>query len=278
MSTSLSTEPSGLQGRIELAFRPDPRGRTVVEHRFASAPFHLSKPYWEGDVLLVNCVNATAGVLAGDRLESDVRVERGARVLLTSPSAHRIHTMNAGSAELRQHFAVAAGGWLEVMPELFIPQRGCTYRQTTRIDVEEGGELVFAETLAPGRVAHGEAFAFRRVAWALDLTVGGRLAARERYVLEQGRGLWPLVKCYPEAYYAAVFVISPCVARAQDVRVGLSPSAVPDAIVGVTDLAFGGWVIKVLARDSVALRGALGEVRRRLTSILPHLAADPRKL
>jgi urease accessory protein UreH len=44
----------------------------------------LSKPHDDSDTLVVNVVNATAGLLAGDRIECHVEVETGASLLLTS--------------------------------------------------------------------------------------------------------------------------------------------------------------------------------------------------
>ena len=113
-----------LTGHLDLTCAADEAGRTYIREQSFRAPFHLSKPSWDEHALLVQIVNPTAGVFAGDGLRSRVAVESGARLLLTTPSANRIHAMPSGRATLDQHFAVADGGWLEVMPELFIPQAG----------------------------------------------------------------------------------------------------------------------------------------------------------
>src|SRR5215211_5415494 len=101
-----------------LASRRD-HGRTVLTAQSFRAPFHISKPYWDADTraLLVQVVNPTAGILAGDRLESQISVEGDAALLVTTPSASRLFQMRGGDAECRQKFSVQGGGWLEVMPE-----------------------------------------------------------------------------------------------------------------------------------------------------------------
>ena len=81
------------------------------------APFHLSKPYWDGRALLVQVVNSTAGILSGDRLATEVVVGEGASLIVTAPSASRIFTMNEGAAQATQRFTVERCGWLEVAPE-----------------------------------------------------------------------------------------------------------------------------------------------------------------
>ena len=118
-------------------------GRTVLAAQAFRAPFHVSKPYWDADTgtLFVQVVNPTAGILSGDKLESDITVATGAALLVTTPSASRVFQMHGGSAKCSQHFSVNSGGWLEVMPEPLVPHRGCRYRQVTRIEVELGGGL-----------------------------------------------------------------------------------------------------------------------------------------
>ena len=118
---------------LRAAIRAD--GRTSLVSQSFRAPFHVSKPYWDEDAktLLVQVVNPTAGILSGDRLQSKIAVEAGAALLVTTPSASRVFQMKEGDAECRQHFAIATGGWLEVMPEPLVPHRGSRYRQITSV-------------------------------------------------------------------------------------------------------------------------------------------------
>ena len=177
------SEARCLSGHLELVCDLDARGLTRLRHQSFRPPVHLSKPHHDAGVLVVNMINPTAGLLEGDRLRLDVRVETGARLLLTSPSANRVHQMTIGHAEVTGRFQVSAGGSLDWWPELLIPQAGANYRQKITLEVEPGGELFFFESVAPGRTAMKEVFAYRELRWATDLLVGGRLLARERYCL-----------------------------------------------------------------------------------------------
>jgi urease accessory protein len=207
-------------------------------------------------------VNPTAGLLEGDRVEIEVRVESGARLLLTSPSATRIHTMKGGHASTVQKFLVARGARLEVLPDLLIPQKDAAYEQTTEIHVEAGGELFFYEILTPGRVASGEAFAFARLDWSTDLFVGGVLAARERYRLAPNSpALYSLEACFPHAYQANAFVCHEALTEQASCWKTLLALQNDDALIGFSRLHRAGWVIKVLARDSRTIRRVLEEIR-----------------
>src|SRR6478672_8677605 len=166
-----------LAGHLHLVCSTDGAGGSYISHQSFSAPFHISKSYQSGHALMVQVINPTAGLFAGDRLESAIRVEHGARLHISTPSSTRIHTMHSGMAQTLQSFHVAEGGWLEYSPASLIPQRRGRYRQTTRVELERGAELFFFETLAPGRVACGECFEFHELDWDFSLVYDKQLIA-----------------------------------------------------------------------------------------------------
>ena len=265
----MSDAGRGLSGHLELVADADARGQTRLRHQSFCAPVHLSKPFHDADALVVNIVNPTAGLLDGDRLRIDVRVERGARLVLTTPSANRVHTMHGGHAEVTHRFLVEAGGSLEWWPELLIPQRGARYRQRTELDVAEGGELLFFEQLAPGRTAAGEVFAYDELRWATDLRVAGRLLARERYGLLPGGGsLDALRQRFPQAYYASAFVVTPGTGVPSACWETLRAAQGADAWVGASALAEGIFAWKLVAANSLALRWTAGAMRETVYGVL----------
>ena len=130
-------------GHLSLHAATRAHGRTVLAAQSFRAPYHLSKPYWDADTrtLIAQVVNPTAGILSGDQLQSDISVDQGAALLVTTPSASRVFKMKTGTATCRQQFHVTADAWLEVMPEPLVPHRGCSYRQTTTIEVAAGDSV-----------------------------------------------------------------------------------------------------------------------------------------
>lgn len=254
-------------------------GRSFIREQSFRAPFHLSKPYWDGHALLVQIVNPTAGVFAGDRLTSRVVVESGAKLLLTTPSANRIHAMPSGRATVEQQFSVAEGGWLEVLPELFIPQAQCRYAQRTTIEVATGGELFFVETLAPGRVARGEVFEFAEIAWEFELRVSGRLVARERFHLNPtDESTTALRAPFAAGYYASCYVITDRIPSDASIWKEIHDLHSATALIGVSRLVAGGSVVKILAADSITLSRLLRAIRERFANDLPPLQCAARKL
>ena len=268
-----------LSGHLAIVCAADAHGRTFIREQSFRAPYHLSKPYWDEHALIVQIVNPTAGVFAGDTLTSRVAVEIGARLLLTTPSANRIHAMPSGRATLEQSFRVAKGGWLEVMPELFIPQAQCRFRQRTTIEVADGGELFFVETLAPGRVARGESFAFTAIDWEFDLRHAGCLIARERFVLQPSdESTTSLRRPFATGYYASCYLITHRISPDHEVWRAIHDLGSESALVGVSRLMAGGSTIKILAADSITLSRMLRAVRALIAPFIPPLQCAPRKL
>jgi urease accessory protein len=177
--------------------------------------------------------------------------------------------MRDGFAEVRQDLRVASGAFLEFWPELFIPQGGARFRQRTTLDVEEGGEMLFFESLAPGRVAAGESFAFRELEWETDVRLAGALIARERYRIAPGdESVRTLQHAFPDAYYASGFVVSskltdkhPCWQRIHELHAR-------ENWIGCGRLSSSGWVIKMLAPGSIELRRMLQAVRMEIYAAL----------
>lgn len=259
-----------MTGHLEIVCAADAEGRSHLRQQSFRAPIHLSKPHLDAGTLVVNVVNPTAGLLAGDRIAVRVQVEAGARLLLTTPSASRAHNTRGGFSEVTQELRVAAGGWLENWPELLIAQGGARYRQRTTLRVERGGEALFFESLAPGRVAMGEVFAFDELEWATDVFLGETLAARERYRLvpgEESVRAWRAQ--FATGYYASCFVISPRLAADARCWSEIHALHAPEAWVGCGALREpGAWVVKLLAADSVTLRRKLAAIRRALYAAL----------
>ncbi len=255
------TAASGLHGHLDLLASTDGEGRTVLRRQSFSAPFHISKPHHEADWLVVNLASPTPGLLSGDRVKVKVEIATGARLLLTTPSASRLHTMSGGHAELTQEFTVARDGSLDFSPEYLIPQRGTRYRQRTRISVEQGGTLFWCESIAPGRTASGEIFAYEELRFATDIFVGATHALRERFALAPGEAALNALRArFSTAYYASIVCVAPGISAPAGALEELHDPQT--AWVGITALPAGGLVVKMIAADSVAFRDRLARARQ----------------
>ena len=224
---------------------------------------HLSKPYWDGSYLVINVVNPTAGLFAGDHVEVTVRVCAGACAVLTTPSATRVFRAKDSMlrTEIFQTIVVANGGRLDVCPDILIAHGGARYSQTSRIEVHAGGKLFFTEMLAPGRTASGEVFAYEQLEFSTDLIAGRQSAVRERFCLDaSGEGLLSMRRRFPRAYYASSLVVSSGEGW-EFLQMGVEQLNGGAVIAGASRPADDVYAIKVVAADSISLRAAISKLR-----------------
>ena len=257
--------PSGSRahGYLHIECQTDSNGRTFLAKQSFRAPVHLSKPHWEGSYLIINVVNPTAGLFAGDYVEMTVRVCAGARAVLTTPSATRIFRAKDSMqrAEIVQTIVVENGGRLDVCPDMLIAHGGARYSQVSRIEVLAGGELFFTEMLAPGRTASGEVFAYDQLEFSTDLIVGSQFAVRERFSLDaSSEGLQSMRRRFPNAYYASSLVVSVS-AKWESLQSGVEALNSAAVIAGVSRPTDNVYAIKLVATDSISLRKAISKVR-----------------
>ena len=268
---------SGLRGGLDLVAARDALGRTILSRQAFAPPIHISKPHHDRGWLVVNLASPSPGLLEGDRVDVRVEVKSGARLLLTAPSANRIHATPSGYAELTQRFSVEDGGFLDVWPEYLIPQAGARYRQRTEIRIVNGGTLLWTETIAPGRTARGEVFAFDEVKLSTDLWMGETHAIRERYRLDANT-VKALRRRFPNAYYASLIAVGDGLAdRTDAIRAVTEDHSNPECWVGATRVATKVWAVKVLATDSPLLRAAVGAIRAVVCRALGYEAANLRR-
>lgn len=259
----VSSPASGAQGHLQIECQADSDGRTFLAKQSFRAPIHLSKPHWDGNYLIINVVNPTAGLFAGDYVEATVRVCAGARVVLTTPSATRVfrakHPMER--TEIVQTIVVENAGRLDLCPDMLIAHGGARYSQASRIEVHAGGELFFTEMLAPGRTASGEVFAYDQLEFTTDLVVGRQFAVRERYGLHaSSEGLQSMRRRFPRAYYASSLVVSPA-KNWEILQKRVEELNGATVIAGASQPADNVYAIKMVAADSMSLRLAISKVR-----------------
>jgi urease accessory protein len=275
-----SSTTLGLSGGVELHCEADSENRPVLSRQFFRPPIHLGKSYHDqdADILLVNLACPTAGLLADDQVKCHVTVGSGGRLLLTTPGATRAHAMPSGKALVQQRFVVERGGFLEYSPEMLILQGESCLAQSTAIEVASGGELIFTESIAPGRVAHGESFLFREFSNKLEILIDGRPAARETFCLRPDNASclsWR--RSFPTPWYAAFYCVSEKIAVDLPGREEIHALADEQTLVGSTRLQRGGWVVKLLAADPVSLRRAMVVIRATLYAALERVQPVVRK-
>ena len=168
----------GWQARLGLACAVRLGASRIVRSQHAG-PLSLQKALYPEGPEVCHCIvlHPPGGVAGGDRLEIEVRVEPGARLLVTTPGAGKWY--RSGGPQAEQHVAVQVGdaASLEWLPQENIVFDGVQARMRTTVELAEGGHFIGWEVLCLGRTASGERF------------TQGRLRTRTE-IVQAGRRLW----------------------------------------------------------------------------------------
>lgn len=268
-----------LDGHLDLEALPGRGGVSCLGRQSFSAPFHVGKGYADEDgVLRVQVVNPTAGMLEGDRMRLRLVARRGASLSVTTPSASRcFRSPGAGGVEVRQDLVVESTAFLEYAPEPLYVHAGGALSQHTQVEMERGASLFLVDSLAPGRVASGELWQWRRLVLSLRLEMDGRPVLVER-LAHSGPELGALAAWHgqQEAWLATAIAVAPGLGSWEAWREGVSDT--PDCRFGGTALEEDVLIFRLVGASAGALRDGLLRLRRALVHRLPGLSGSSRRV
>lgn len=261
---------SGMTGTLRLVLGLDGSGRCSLRENY-STELHRVLHLVPGETPeegVVYVVNPTGGILQGDTLDAEIRVEAGAHAIVTTPSATKIHRMDGQGAISTTRLRVERGAMLEFVPEPVIPFGGSSFVEDLAIDVEAGGRLLAWEILAPGRRARGEVFEYDLLGLRLRLSEGGAVTLRERSDLRPREGGLGSLSLGDGSYYGVLLVVGGDADRLVD---SLRPLLAQERA-GVSRLPGTGVIVKMIASEGRRIEGAFRRLRER---ILTELAGRP---
>ncbi len=264
-----STRPNGPMGAHgALRIRAERlAGRTRLVEEEHRPPLQVMRAmYLDGaapDLASITISSAAGGVLQGDRLVTQIAVGPGARLRVGTQSATRVYRAPVAEASVTTTLSVAASGYLEFLPDPWIPFAGSRVAASTRCVADPDGTLVLSETVTAGRLARGEVFAMGRFESLLEVErPDGELVARDCVRLD-GDGEPRHIGRFGGALALATLIV---------VHRGLGPGLLRDAlehptsggvvagvVVGASELpgGAGAW-LRVLGPDARSVEGVIG--------------------
>jgi len=212
----------------------------------------------------VYLVSPCGGVVGGDTYTMTVVAAAGARGCLTTPSATKLYATAGAPAQQRLDVTLHAGAVLEYLPEQVIPFAQAAFHQHTRVRLGAGSCVLWQEIVAPGRLARGEAFAYRDYDSSLCIEdAQGRVVLRERTRLRPGWQRLDGPGLFEGYYYLGTFYalvegeVLP-ITLAERLHTLLACRA--RLIGSATLLEHGGIAVRVLGADHTAVQEALHQV------------------
>jgi len=266
------------------------QGETRVRLRQQDPPWRMLRAFQnsQGEAL-AHLHNVSGGVL--DRDDLQLRVEAGpqTRVQLTTTGATRVYRSRSAQSIARQtvDVVVAKEAVLEYLPDPLIPFACARLYQQTRIALHEGATLFWWETVAPGREAAGELFAYDLLRSSFEIVADGKPLALERFTVEPKRQAPASdLRLGPFRYFSTFYVCQPgrpieswlqLESDLGDLAVEISPSC--GTMWGVSAMADCGLVIRgVSMRGRDLTQGLVALWRAAKRFLCGRDAAIPRKI
>jgi urease accessory protein len=178
--------------RLQLHYTHDGSGTGALDRH--EGPLRvLQRLYPEGPGICHHVlVHPPGGIVGGDVLELDARLESGCHALITTPGATRFYR-SAGDISTQQvHCQLAEGARLEWLPMETIAYSACLAHNRLHFELAPGAEMIGWDVLALGLPAAGQAFERGQFVQELELPGAwlerGRIDATDSRLLDSPLG------------------------------------------------------------------------------------------
>jgi len=155
---------SGWLGRIALELEKTEHG-TRLAHSEHEGPLRIQRVLTpEGPRCPhIYLLHPPGGVVGGDRLHTEVTLNAGAELFLTTPAAQKLYRSQGARAEIDNQLRVGAGAKLEWLPSETLAFSSAHAQLTTRVELAPGAAFLGWDIACYGMPARGEAFERGRV-------------------------------------------------------------------------------------------------------------------
>jgi urease accessory protein len=203
---------------------------------------------------VVHLHNVSGGIFSDDSLCLSIEAGTSTRVQLTSVGATRIYRQRGDRSTARQFTSIRVGdgAMVEYLPDVVIPFSGSRFSQSTAVSLGPNAGFIGWESLAAGRIASGEEFAFDSFHSNCSVSSEHQPLALERYTLSPSESDPRSVARWGRFRYSATLYVCHT-GIAQSRWIGLESR--------LNDLAFGQtcdtsrWGVSTLVAAGLVIRG-----------------------
>jgi urease accessory protein len=276
----LNPERVGRDGFLRLRFERRGRSTFLAQSRFMLPLQALTPIETDDGTAYLMLLNPTGGVLGGDHLTTEVIQEPGTHVCLATPSATRVYRTASRPAVLESVIKLGEGSTLEYLPDHVIPHANAALGQSLRVEMGPGSAAIILDSLASGRVAHGERWGFTEVDSRLEVYMSGKPVFLNRTRIQPGAQRREIALLGNFDYMVCMGLFAERYKEWRPVAAAMNAEleTMPQVRGGVSLLSRNGCVIRYLAHsasDMTGMNKKLWDAARELVVQLP--AFDHRK-
>jgi len=257
------------QGRVAVSFVKK-GGDTCLQHLYQSGCGRVHFPTVDNQAYPeAVLINTAGGLTGGDDVSVEITVHEKAKVTVTGQAAEKIYKSVGPYVTSQTDLQVAAGAYLEWLPQETILFNQARLHRVTKVDIEAGARLLAVEATVLGRQAHGETMTNAALIDGWEIRREGHLVWFDRFRfdgnMEQALKRSALLGG-ANAFATIVLVASEI---PEFVKLAREIADDTNGFIGVTSFDDTLMVVRVLNRDPYSLRK---DVVRMLQNLRQKLA------
>lgn len=247
------------------------RDRSVVTRARSVAPLRLLAPASPGHAAWVYQSSLGGGFVGRDAIDLAVEVAAGARLFLTSQSSSKVY--RRAVSRCRLDASIAEGGVLVAWPDPIACFAGAEFEQHQRFRIARSAGLIAVDAWTAGRPAHGECWAFRRLALCTEIEIDGAPVLRDAAVVAPAHGALAMRMAGARAFATIAIAGERFAAAAQAIDGAIAARPATE----LPRVAASAWpwgaVVRIAAPSSESLAAAIHSVIG--GAVRDALGADP---
>ncbi|ARI78700.1 urease accessory protein UreD [Halobacillus mangrovi] len=234
-------------GLLSLAAK-NRKPRTVV-HGYYEGAFKYTRPVkLDEQSISVYLIHVGGGYVDGDTYFTDIQVEEGAELVVTSQASTKVYKTPIKPVEQYTMIRLAPGSVLEYCLDPLIMYDGARFIQETVVEMDEKSSLIFSEVITPGWSKDGQDFRYDWLRNKLKVYQGGKLVLYDHLYLNPDEDLGGVLQMEGYTHIGSFVLFHPNVNREWiDQMYGKIESEYSQIRFGISQIDGGGVVVRILS-------------------------------
>ncbi|MEN9391440.1 MAG: hypothetical protein RL017_738 [Pseudomonadota bacterium] len=241
---------------------------TYPDEVFYTPPFKLTNFFRvAGGGIEYIIMNASAGLMAGDDLTMDIKIQSGSKLSLSSQSYEKVHKMENGFARRISNIVIAKDGYFCYNQLPVIPYCDSALINQTNIHLENlRSKLILSEIIISGRIARNEIFKYNYYHNLINVFCDSKLSYRDNCYLSPAHMdlcNFGFYENYSHMGMMLIYGFSAHILAAIELIIQNSKT---DS--GITELLNNGYLIRAFANNAETLTNLFSRITIQLNSHL----------
>ncbi|MFD2214125.1 urease accessory protein UreD [Metabacillus endolithicus] len=227
------------------------QNRSVISNSFFDGVLKITRPtYLPEGLPLLTLIHVGGGYVDGDSYRTEVVVDEGAKLALTSQASTKIYKSPRFGVTQKMDYFLKNNSELYVKQDSLIPYKDAKFSQQTNVYMESTSTFYYTDVVTPGWSEDGKLFQYEKVASKMKIFIDGRLQVFDHQLLVPDQNLHQFMQLEGYTHLGTFFMIHPHVNELliEKIREALSSSI--DARFGISLLNIPGLVLRVLANST----------------------------